>query len=218
MQTIFNHKRIDESRFPILFASLCIFFLLITFFKGQNQKLFADLLIALIFGACSFVMSKNRKAYHVIIILGIVILVLRFLDYIIDNNYLAIVSVAIMTIYVGLVFNSILTYILSSNDVNVNVILGTVSGYLLMGIFFSFVFSLIMQLNNDALKFSGDTFGFKEIVYFTMVTQTTIGYGDITPVGDLARLFSYILGILGQMYIGIVMALIIGKFLQSKQA
>jgi hypothetical protein len=44
---------------------------------------------------------------------------------------------------------------------------------------------------------------------------TTIGYGDISPISEPARNFAIILGLVGQFYNSIIIAIIIGKFLQK---
>ena len=51
-----------------------------------------------------------------------------------------------------------------------------------------------------------------DLVYYTLVTLTTVGYGDITPQVPVAKSLSMIIAISGQFYIAIVVAIIVGKF------
>ena len=62
----------------------------------------------------------------------------------------------------------------------------------------------------------------RDFNYFSLVTITTLGYGDITPRAPLARSFTMILTLLGQMYLTILVAILVSKFkgwkkLQDKQ-
>ena len=54
-------------------------------------------------------------------------------------------------------------------------------------------------------------------VYYSFITFTTIGYGDIAPLSHTSKLASVFFGISGQLYLTIIMALIIGKFLSKKK-
>ena len=56
-----------------------------------------------------------------------------------------------------------------------------------------------------------------EYLYYGFVTLSTLGYGDITPTAPLARSLSIFVAIGGQLYLVIVMAMIIGKFLNSQR-
>jgi hypothetical protein len=46
----------------------------------------------------------------------------------------------------------------------------------------------------------------QELFYFSFVTMTTLGYGDISPVAPLARSLAYLQAVVGQMYIAILVA------------
>lgn len=60
------------------------------------------------------------------------------------------------------------------------------------------------------LVFRGDTG--TELVYYTLVTMTTVGYGDITPQLPAAKSLSMFIAISGQFYIATVVAIIVGKY------
>jgi hypothetical protein len=54
-------------------------------------------------------------------------------------------------------------------------------------------------------------------VYFSFVTMTTLGYGDITPGNTLTGTFVYIEAIVGQLYLAIMMARLVGLYIASRQ-
>ncbi|HZL98935.1 MAG TPA: potassium channel family protein [Planctomycetota bacterium] len=98
--------------------------------------------------------------------------------------------------------------------VNQDRILGAVCVYLMLGVIGAAVASSIAAMQQGAFRFpegmSSDS-PYLEVetssfLYFSFVTLATLGYGDITPVTPLARTFSWILAVTGQMYIAIVVA------------
>jgi len=96
----------------------------------------------------------------------------------------------------------VLRQVLASETVTAQTILGAITVYLLIGVSLSFV-AIAMQ----------QSFGFFEevprstaYVYFAFVTITTIGYGDLSPYTDGARMASVAFAVAAQMYLVIVVA------------
>ncbi len=55
--------------------------------------------------------------------------------------------------------------------------------------------------------------GFVDFLYFSFITMATVGYGDITPISSETQTLSYLIAIIGQLYVAIVVAIIVGKYL-----
>ena len=55
-----------------------------------------------------------------------------------------------------------------------------------------------------------------ELVYYSFVTITTLGYGDLTPVKPLARTVAFLEGFVGQFYVAVLVAWLVGMYLSSK--
>jgi hypothetical protein len=51
-----------------------------------------------------------------------------------------------------------------------------------------------------------------ELVYYTMITLTTAGYGDITPQIPLTQSLSMFIAVTGQFYVAVIVAILVGKF------
>lgn len=56
-----------------------------------------------------------------------------------------------------------------------------------------------------------------DFLYFSFVTLTTLGYGDLTPAGDLARMMAVVEALIGQLYLVTVVALIVGNLGQERR-
>ena len=85
---------------------------------------------------------------------------------------------------------------------------GAIAAYLALGIAFSFIFATIHGLDPDAFNAVIDG-GLGEFNYFSFVTMTTLGYGDITPVTDLARALVIFQTIMGQIFLVVVVARVV---------
>jgi len=93
--------------------------------------------------------------------------------------------------------------------VNINRIVGSVSLYLLLGLIWTLIYLVLLTFDASAL--SGIEFGnwresFPQVAYYSFVTLTTLGYGDILPANHLARFFAYMEAIAGVFYMAIVVA------------
>jgi voltage-gated potassium channel Kch len=101
------------------------------------------------------------------------------------------------------------------------VILQSINGYLLLGIMFSLIVAVIMFYNPDAFKFPEDMSvvdknNFNNYLYFSLVTMSTLGYGDIVPKLPYSRTLATFISIGGQLYIAIIIAMLVGKFASKR--
>jgi hypothetical protein len=103
--------------------------------------------------------------------------------------------------------------VLFSGVIDRNTIVGAVCIYLLMGVIWALLYMFVAQFVPDA--FSGirqDIWhaNFTNTIYFSFVTLTTLGYGDITPVAPISRFLVYMEAIVGVFYMAILVASLIG--------
>ena len=97
-------------------------------------------------------------------------------------------------------------------------VLGALCVYLLVGFFFSFLFSIIGQVAGPFFAQPGAGHAI-DYVYFSYVTMSTVGYGDLTARGDLGRMLAVTEALLGQLYLVTIVALLVGNLgRQRRQA
>jgi len=76
----------------------------------------------------------------------------------------------------------------------------------------------IYHLDTGAINFAGGTAqGFYDFLYFSFITLTTLGYGDVTPVSAFAKSVTLIIAVSGQLYLTILVAMLVGKFLSRTE-
>jgi len=106
--------------------------------------------------------------------------------------------------------------IVSSKTVSGKVIVDVICGYLLIGVILGFLNRVLLWINPGAIGLDGPS-TISDIIYYSFITVTTIGYGDISPISSAAKSLSILFGVIAQLYLTIIIALIIGKFLNSKK-
>jgi hypothetical protein len=99
---------------------------------------------------------------------------------------------------------------------------GAICLYLLLGLFFTFVYGLIQIVDTSgpllvqiALPEKAST---ANITYFSYVTMTTVGYGDLTLRANIPRMFAVTEALLGQLYLVSAVALVISRLGQERPA
>ena len=103
--------------------------------------------------------------------------------------------------------------VLFSGNIDSNKIVGAICIYLLMGLIWALLYLLLAQAVPGAFKGLEQLVwydNFSDVAYYSYVTLTTLGYGDITPVSPLARFLVYMEAIVGVFYMAILVASLIG--------
>ncbi len=90
--------------------------------------------------------------------------------------------------------------------------------YLLLGMFFSFLYGVVGAIDADKLFAEVADPTREDELYFSFVTLCTVGYGDLTPAGNLARSFSVAEMLFGQIYLVTVVSLIVGNLTGRRRA
>ncbi len=119
------------------------------------------------------------------------------------------------------VTHSILTHIIADNQVTIETLKAAVCVYLLLGLVWLYIYALIdvlipgsflirrqVPVNRFGHLVVGDSFA--ELLYFSYTTMTTLGFGDILPLSNFARTFSYLEAIVGQIFLTILIARLVG--------
>ena len=104
----------------------------------------------------------------------------------------------------------VLAQVFRAGPITVRRIQGAVAAYLLLGMAWAFAYQGVAHELPAAFAFAGksapDGAGIPDFVYFTFVTLTTVGYGDITAVHPLARSLVTIEALIGQLFPAVLLA------------
>lgn len=113
---------------------------------------------------------------------------------------------------------AILLHIITAKDISQDIIFGSVAVYLLAGVMWAVGFQFVNDLQpgtvfdsmGSVLTAESRAALFSEFTYFSFVTLTSVGYGDLTPSGAPARALALVEGIFGQLYTAILIGKLVG--------
>ena len=94
-----------------------------------------------------------------------------------------------------------------------NRVVGALCIYLLLGVLWAVLFAFVELVEPTAFLDRGREVGgpIEHFLYYSFVTLTTLGYGDITPVHPVARTLAYLEAVIGQLYIAVLIAGLVGR-------
>jgi len=105
-------------------------------------------------------------------------------------------------------------YSLSSVRIDPEHLCAALSAYLLVGVCWGVIYVAVVRLQPDAMLAGGAPLahglGMGDAIYFSFVTLATLGYGDITPATPVMRGLAVFEAIIGQLYLAIMVARLVG--------
>lgn len=117
-------------------------------------------------------------------------------------------------IFVTFVIARLMAYILRAPRVNAEVLCAGISAYLLLGIIWAMAYIVVARLVPNAFTFSapGNIMHGFTAFYFSFVTLTTVGYGDICPVAPAARMLTIMESMTGTLFVGMLIARLVSLY------
>jgi hypothetical protein len=100
--------------------------------------------------------------------------------------------------------------------VDIHTVLGAICIYVFIGMFFAFVFTTIGELGSGPFFAQQVNATTADYLYFSFVTLTTVGYGDLTAAEGLGRATAVFDALLGQIYLVTVLALLVSQLGRSR--
>jgi hypothetical protein len=159
---------------------------------------------------------KSRKVLLRFIVISMMVLIwLKPAGY--DSVYTDLVKLTFIAAFFIFVVTFLIRFISKSKTVNVNVLITSINIYLLAGIIGASLCLSFYQVYPDAYNFPAyiEHPVFAHFLYYSFITMSTVGYGDITPRIPETQTLAYLLSISGQLYVAIIIAFLIGKMLMQ---
>lgn len=206
-------ERIIENKYSLLLFFL-ISLALISIISTSNALV--HFIIDGVFSMVVFViMLKILKAHRFLfglyVTLGFLALLFHFLSvFVFHSKPIGIVAMLVYIFIIGLLIAFMIRRIFSERLVTGDTIKGGISVYILMGTWWQLIYYLLWLLNPQSFIFTSDGFRQTDFLYYSMTTMTSLGLGDILPRSYPAKVFSMFQAVVGQLYVAVFVARLIG--------
>jgi hypothetical protein len=101
--------------------------------------------------------------------------------------------------------------------VRLETVMGALSFYILIGMFFAFTYGAIDELGSGGFFADGETATVSHCLYFSFTTLTTVGYGDFVARTDAGHTLAVFEALIGQIYLVTIVSLIVGNLRRPAQ-
>ena len=206
-------KKRERHNIVLLLLILVYVFFLSPFPPSEERRIAYSVILTGIFIITVYALKKKNNIFFYLI--GILIV----LEWISDFYKLIIIqwltaSLTLLFFILAIVF--MMARIAQSKKVGALEFLEAINVYFLLGVLGSVLFNTISRFSPAAFHFpEGVIASRSDFIYYSFVTISTLGYGDIIPVSPLAKNMSILLSISGQLYLAMIVALLVGKYLTS---
>ena len=170
------------------------------------------------FIAAMYAISERKQ--HLILALFLVVptIVTLWIDYFARMTWSHVVSDICGVLFFGFAIVIIVKFIRRQNEVTVEMIFAAVVVYLLMAMLWADLYRLLETLSPGSFDMPGGEIQNDSILflYFSLVTITTLGYGDITPLTDNAAGLAVVEALTGQIYLVVLVAWLVGMHVSKR--
>jgi len=200
-------------RFFILFVSLLALILVTPLVQGfVGIHMVWNIFFTGILLSGVHAVSENKRNVYIASLLALPMLVYSWSPYFMESNlYVVIVGSLCGVVFFAYMIVNILVFIYRQDKVTRDLIAGAVVVYLLMALMWAFIYRVIETANPGSFTIpTTDIHERMRFIYFSLVTITTLGYGDVVPKTSLATSLATLEAVVGQLYLVTTVALVVG--------
>ena len=204
----------SDARFLRLLATMVAYTLLTALAHGGLlRRLLIDLLIVGILLA-SAQAAKLRRSHRLTLLgIGLTMVLGKLSNEVLPSSSLALVSACLGVLFFAIISVMIVREVLRQEAVTADTIMGAICAYILLGATWAGAYSVIDLVQPESFSLpttaaASDREGL--YAYFSFVTLTTLGYGDIQPLGKMARTLAWMEAACGQIFLAVLVARLVG--------
>jgi len=187
----------------------------------KDGSLVLSILLSLVLIAGVLSVADRKHVLVVVILLAIPAVGGRWLNHFRPDLFPPRVFLIAGLLLIAFVIANLLRFILRAPSVNTEVLCASISAYLMLGLVWAMAYWLVDRLTPGGAFSFNTSAGPRSIeglngLYFSFVTLSTLGYGDITPVSRIARWLAAMEAITGLLYVAVLIARLVSLYSSSK--
>ena len=205
-----------------LLIALGLFFIWAPFVEEiEGGELVVSALFSLVLLAGVVAVADSKRVLVIAIVLAIPAIAGRWMNHFRPDLVPPHVFLTAGLILIAFVVANLLRFVLRAPSVNADVLCASISAYLMLGLMWTLAYWLVDQLTpGGAFSFNTNA-GTRSIngftgFYFSFITLSTVGYGDITPVSRIARWLAAMEAMTGLLYVAVLIARLVALYSSPK--
>jgi hypothetical protein len=202
-----------KNRFFFLFISLLAMIFLGPFIEGFHYlRILFSVFLTAVFLSAIYAISQKRRTAYIAVFLLLPTLAFTWISYFVDSTGLYLGSRFSVVVFFVFIIIKILAFIFRQDEVSSDLIVGAAVVYLLMAETWAAVYQILETLSPGSFAMPDGQLqnSLQLFEYYSLVTITTLGYGDVTPLTSVASSLSTLEAVIGQLYLVITVAFLVG--------
>ncbi len=217
-------KLVVEARFRLTLVVLLSLFIILPIFEFD---FLLDALLTLLIVVALVLVIETAKLLRVALVIAIISIACNWAAIWVTGTTIKFIGSTSELIFLGIIAGVILNEVFHAQRINVETISGAICVYLLIGLMWAHVYILLELIEPNSFNNLGvdvknqpeSDWASKltaQLNYYSFVTLSTLGYGDITPVTRAAKSFATLEAIIGQLYLAVLIARLVGQQVKPK--
>jgi len=214
-----GRRRFSTVQLLIVLALLFLFFPFVEEVKGGD--IIVSVLLSLVLISAVLAVASSGRTLVVAVLLMIPAIAGRWINHFRPDLVHPAVFLIAGLVLVAFVVVNLLRFVWRAPSVNIEVLCASISAYLMLGLMWTMAYWLVDQLTpGGAFSFNTNAGprsmnGFNGF-YFSFITLSTVGYGDITPVSRIARWLAAMEAMTGLLYVAVLISRLVGLYSSGK--
>lgn len=159
---------------------------------------------------------ENAVMFRVGMILTVLSFFLTGMGQLYPNTvFINLMSTLTFLMFFSLVLVIAVKEVFSRASITANTFAGALSLYLVLGMIWTLLYILVATVEPAAFKGLAQPATTSELIYFSYITLTSLGYGDIVALMPVTRTLAYLEVIIGQFYMAVLVGALVGKYIAN---
>lgn len=207
----------SQERYLILMVLIMAMLILSPILEGFVAiRIIIDVFLTAIVLSMLPMVSHKKRLIRIGFLLATVMVMSLWLKYFFNYELIAAISMMIGVLFTVFVTTLTLAFIMNSKQVTREVVYAAMLVYLLVAQLWALVYTFLYLIEPASFNLPQGQGDFLVFEYYSFVTLTTLGFGDITPLTKIAKAFSVLEAVIGQLYLVVVVAWFVGMHVSSR--
>lgn len=208
------------SNVQLLVALALLFFVFPFVEEVKGGDIIVSILLSLVLLCAVLAVADSKRVLVIAIAFAIPAIAGRWISHFRPDLVPPPVFLTAGLVLIAFVVANLLRFVLRAPSVNLEVLCASISAYLMLGLLWTLAYWLVDQLTPGAFAFNTNEArqsirGFNAF-YFSFVTLSTVGFGDITPISKVARMLAAMEAITGLLYVAVLIARLVALYSSPK--